>query len=226
MGTLKLKPNAEQLGQLLLCAEIDENKLAGLVSHLAELASPPLVPDGLLKEFGKQLGSLEQSETLLGQVLSLSMLVRDSDSKPVEVVRALRAAMESEEDKQTWDTIAASFQALMESAPVRLVTKAMELSYDYSNLLRGARILTDLRPLFDEDGAEVEGAVVTHTLRFEYSSDDGRHELSIAMDLSDIERLRDQCDRSIVKAKTIRDRFVKDTRRPCLISGETEKQND
>ncbi|MCG8651820.1 MAG: hypothetical protein MI861_18415, partial [Pirellulales bacterium] len=210
----------------LRCAEIEGDKLANLVIHLGQLANPPLLTDGLLKEFGKCLQSEEESQILLGQVLSLSMLVRDSESKSVEVMRALRAAIESEEGKEKWDSIAATFQALIESAPVRLVTKAMELSYDYANLLRGARILTDLRPLFDENGLEVEGAVVTHTLRIGYSSDDGRHELSFAMDLGDIERLREQCDRSITKAKTIRDRFVKDTNKPCLISGETENKDD
>src|SRR5690242_2550554 len=123
MTTLKLKPKPEQLHQLLRCAAIDPDQLANLVSHVDQLPDPPLLPDGLLKEF-RQCLSPEDSEPLLGQVLSLSMLARRSGSKPVEVTRALRASIENADDKAKWDSVATHFQALIESAPVRLVVKA------------------------------------------------------------------------------------------------------
>ncbi|NOY40359.1 MAG: hypothetical protein GXP26_00795 [Planctomycetes bacterium] len=224
MATLKLKPKPEQINQLLHCAEISPDHLAQLVSHLDQLSDPPLLADELLREFQNYISS-EESEVLLEQVLSLSMLVRQSDSKPLEITRALRSSIGAE-DRAKWDSVATHFQALLESTAVRLVTKAMELSLDYANLLRNARILTDLRPLFDELGDQVVGGVVTHTLRIDYYGDGGSHELSLAMDISDIEGLRNQCERSITKARTIRDQFVQNMKKPCLISGETEGKGE
>lgn len=222
---VKIKPNPDQLNQLLRCVKIDGEKLADLVVHLGNLSNPPLVPDRLLDELKKQLNE-EEAELLLAQVLSLSMLIRVSESKSVDVMKALRDAIDSPEQQSEWDSIAVSMQGLIDSTPIRLVTKAMELSYDYANLLRKARIITDLRPLFDDEGENVEGAVVTHTLRVSYSSDDGNHEVSLALDLQDVKKLREQCDRAIKKAHSIRDEFVQSTKKPCLISGESEERNE
>ena len=222
--SVRIKPNPDQLKQLLRCAQIDGEKMADLVIHLGKLENPPLLPDQLLKVVKSQIDE-ENAEILLSQVLSLSMLVRTSESKSVDVIKALRIAFEVPEQQAQWDSIALSIQGLIDSTPVRLVTKAMELSYDYANLLKRARILTDLRPLFDEEGETVEGGVVTHTLRIAYASDNGRHELSLALDLQDVKKLREQCDRAIVKATSIRDEFVESTKKPCLISGEMEENN-
>ncbi|KAA1260421.1 hypothetical protein LF1_29610 [Rubripirellula obstinata] len=222
---VKIKPNPDQLNQLLRCAKIDGEKLADLVIHLGGLSEPPLVADRLLDELKKQLTE-DEAELLLSQVLSLSMLVRVSESKSVDVMKALRVAIDSPDQQSEWDSIAVSMQGLIDSTPIRLLTKAMELSYDYANLLRKARIITDLRPLFDDEGEKVEGGVVTHTLRVAYSSDDGGHEVSLALDLQDVKKLREQCDRAIVKANSIRDEFIQSTKKPCLISGESEERNE
>ncbi|MEZ6087818.1 MAG: hypothetical protein R3C05_07315 [Pirellulaceae bacterium] len=122
--TVKIKPNPEQLSQLLRCAELDSGKLADLVIHLGQLSETPLVPEHLLSEL-KTLLSEEDAELLLSQILSLSMLVRVSESKSVDVMKALRVAMSSEDQQAEWDSIAGSMQGLVDSTPVRLVTKAM-----------------------------------------------------------------------------------------------------
>lgn len=222
---VKIKFNPDQLKQLLRCAKIDGEKLADLVIQLGNHTEPILLPDRLLDELKKQL-SEDEAELLLSQVLWLSMLVRVSESKSVDVMKALRDAVDSPDRQAEWDSIAVSMQGLIDSTPIRLVTKAMELSYDYANLLRKARIITDLRPLFDDEGEKVEGGVVTHTLRVAYLSDDGGHEVSLALDLQDVKKLREQCDRAIIKANSIRDEFVQSTKKPCLISGESEEHNE
>ncbi|QDV24772.1 hypothetical protein [Aureliella helgolandensis] len=217
---IKLSPN--QIAQLLRCAGIGVEKLTKLAIELGDLVDPPLRPDLLLEEFTKLLGP-EDAEFLLDQLLSLSVSIRASDSKSVDVTQAIQNAIENAADREKWDSIALCIQTLIDSAPIRLVTKAMELSYDHANLLRRGRILTDLRPIFDEEGSAVEAGVVTHTLRIAYVSDDGRHELSMALDLQDILKFKEQCERAIRKASTVRDMFTLSTKKPCLISGEAEE---
>lgn len=221
--SLRLRPSPEHIQQLLLCADIGPNQLTDVAVHLAKLECPPLRPDLLLLEIQKTLPK-DESELLLQQLLSLSVLLRRSNASSLDLAKALRKAIENEEEVSKWDSVAAQFQSLLDSSPVRLVTKSMELSYDYANLLRGARILTDLRPLFNEIGTVVEGGVVTHTLRVSYSSADGEHELSLALDLKDIRKLCAQCDRAILKAETVRKEFVSSTSKPCIVSGEVEAE--
>ncbi|MCC7337871.1 MAG: hypothetical protein IT422_22515 [Pirellulaceae bacterium] len=222
---MKVKSNPDQLKKLLRCAKIDGERLADLVIHLGALSDPPLVPDRLLLEIKTKLSS-EDAELLLPQVLSLSMLARMSESKAIDVTKALRNEFDRADEQLEWDKIAGPIQGLIESKAIRLVTKVMELSYDYANLFRKARIVTDLRPLFDEPGVKVEGGVVTHTLRLSYQSDDGGHDLSVALDLQDVKKLREQCDRAITKATSIRDAFTESIKKPCLISGESEGQDE
>lgn len=222
---IKVKPDSEQLSQLRHCTKIDAGKLTDLAINLANLNDPPLLPDQLLTEIKKSL-SEEDAEALLPPLLSMGMIARSSDTKPVEVVKAFRNAFASSSEQSDWDRVAASIQILIESSAIRLVTKAMQLSYDYANLLRKAHIVTDLRPLFNESGNSVEAAVVTHTLRVAYHSDDGAHDISLAMDLKDIRNLKEQCERAISKAICIREEFANATRRPCVISGDVEKDNE
>jgi hypothetical protein len=222
---IKVKPDSEQLLQLRHCAKIDADSLTNLAIKLSNLADPPLLPDQLLKEIKKTLSD-DDAEALLPPLLSMGMIARSSDTKSVDVVKAFRGVFETPAEQSDWDRVAASIQTLIESSAIRLVTKAMQLSYDYANLLRKAHIVTDLRPLFDESGNSVEAAVVTHTLRVAYHSDDGAHDISLAMDLKDIRNLKEQCERAISKAMCIREEFANATKKPCLISGDVEKDNE
>jgi hypothetical protein len=97
---------------------------------------------------------------------------------------------------------------------------AIELVYDYANLLRRTRVLTDIRPLFNNAADQIEGAVVSYTLRLRYDSADGEHELSIALDESDIRILADQCDRALTKATTARAMLVEKCNLSVIVSGE------
>jgi hypothetical protein len=222
--TITIRPKAEQLAQLLRCAEIGGERLAELARFYEEMPNPPLLPDDLLTLTREKL-TADEAELLLSQVLPIRTMVRSTGASAREIGLALREAF-NEEDAAKWDSIATQFQSLVESAPVRLVTKAMELSYDYANLLRQIRIVTDLRPLFSQDGERVEAAVISHTLRLSYSSDDGNHELSLALDLQDIEKLRLQCERAVTKSKSVKREFEMNNKKPCIISGDSKGEQD
>ncbi len=101
-----------------------------------------------------------------------------------------------------------------------MASTAIELSYDYANLLRRTKILTDIRPLFNESADEIEAAVVSYTLRLRYDSADGEHELSIALDESDIKTLAAQCERALMKSATARSLMTDTCGVSVTVSGE------
>ena len=110
----------------------------------------------------------------------------------------------------------------MEHKNVRIAATALELAYDYANLLQRTRILTDVRPIYNKPADRIEGAVISFTMRLKYSNADGEHDLSIALDEEDIETLCEQCQRAIVKAMTARSLMADSCKVPVLISGEAE----
>ena len=92
-----------------------------------------------------------------------------------------------------------------------LVSRAADLQSEVPNSFDSARVLTDLRPIFDrESGAEMEGAVVLHSLKINYWHCGELREIHVAMELEDVKRLRLALDRAITKTTTLQ-AFLKKT---------------
>ncbi len=90
---------------------------------------------------------------------------------------------------------------LIQSAPVVLSTKARDLSEDFERVLSNTRILTDMRPVYD-DADKIVGVDITQTLRIDYvsPSDNNPKTISFVLDHKDIDKLRVDCERAIKKA--------------------------
>lgn len=83
-----------------------------------------------------------------------------------------------------------------------ITRKARELCYKHEKTLTSSQVITDLRPIFDEAGLKICESIVTQKLVLEYY--DGEHKTSeIAMDLSDVHKLRTWCERAIIKSETL-----------------------
>jgi hypothetical protein len=107
----------------------------------------------------------------------------------------------NKEELDEWQKIRSPFEDLLNARSVVLIVKAIQLSYDYANLYEKGRILTDIRPLFDEDSLRIPAALVSQVLRIDYVNEEGRHSISLAMDESDVERLRRACERALRKGE-------------------------
>lgn len=84
--------------------------------------------------------------------------------------------------------------------------KAAELMLEQHLLFCKARVLTDVRPVFDEKAEHIETFVPFHTLSIKYhkGSENKHREMHFAMDLKDIINLRDQLSRAEQKEKLAR----------------------
>ncbi|WP_191496159.1 hypothetical protein [Mycobacterium simulans] len=93
--------------------------------------------------------------------------------------------------------------ALLQSATVRRFAKALTLHNEYERIVTDTRILSDIRPVFDDDEGDpaIEAVIVNHTLRFSYTAGDGDHELHFALDASDLKKLKAQIERALEKDK-------------------------
>jgi hypothetical protein len=104
-------------------------------------------------------------------------------------------------------------RTLMGAELFAIAAKAYDLATDDERTFCGARILTDLRPVFGgriEDGPRA--MVVVHLLKLAYHQGSDKHEqFYLSLDDGDLKELRRLIDRAEAKAATLRS-AVKDVR--------------
>jgi hypothetical protein len=217
-------------GQLTDLAEIRDTSpelLRAIAERFRTVSPRPMRPMELHREISQALGDKpDAAHRILRTLLSLQAIIRQRRLTADEVVEAVRQGLEASDPRweaaemERWRSVEPSFKELLVAPVVRLVSATLDLMYEYQNLLQSARVITDIRPVFSEDAARIEGSVVSHTLRIRYDSTEGDHSISIAMDESDIRELQKQCQRALLKAQTARSLMVQQANVPTVISGD------
>lgn len=178
-----------------------------LVERLVPDNRSILHPEQLAAAAGEVLEA-EAADALIRQALSLQTLARQISADESSVFAALDRALKERplaevSDAET-EQLINLLRRIVDLPAIRQATRAIELAYDFANLLQSTRILTDIRPLFSKDATAIEGTVIAHTLRVRYDSGNQENELSLALDEKDLRRLMEQCKRSLEKSKTVR----------------------
>ncbi len=122
-------------------------------------------------------------------------------SHGLSAARAATEILTSLSLEEGFDTLA----ALLQSPQLVLVSKAVDLAGTYAQVLHTSRIVTDVRPIFnDSPDIGLVGSVIVHTLQVSSFTASGFEELFVAMDTEDLTQLRGQIDRAITKAELVR----------------------
>lgn len=207
---IRLHPS--QVADLVEIRDTPPETLEKIKDRLAAASPNPLRPKELQREILDVLGQAksESATRMMRPLLALQAIIRQRRLQLGEAVEAVRLALGSAEpswspeELDRWKGVEPAFKMLLASPAVRSVSIALDLMYEHENLLQGARVVTDIRPVFSVDADRVEGTVISHTLRLRYDSTEGDHSISIAMDESDIRELKRQCERALLKAQTAR----------------------
>ena len=223
-----IKLEEYQVDDFQVIRDLGPGLLEAVVQRLRELDAVPTRPDKLADTIAETLREKKNAaESIIREALMVYGWIRQGNLNVAEVQEGIRDAINtdsgwSDQDIAKWQSVEEAFGELLSLPILRLAASAIDLSYEYTNLWGGARILTDIRPIFNDEATSVDGAVVSHTFRLRFESLHGRHELNIAMDESDIHELAYQCDRALRKAHIARDLMRDRAKVPTVISGETE----
>jgi hypothetical protein len=137
------------------------------------------------------------------------------------LTRSINALPNGDERLKPWPDCKEALGALLASRSLSLAAKALDISYDFERVYVAGRILTSVRPVFDEQREEIMGSTIVQTLRVEFLAPNGdESSISVAVDLDDIHRLKEECTRAIEKAKIVRERIQKDCHIEAIIPGE------
>ena len=222
--TIRLRPRDEQIQELKQISAIGATKLLQVAERLNAVGTPLHKPDQLASLIRPVVGA-GTSELLVRQLFSLRGLVRRFGTNAADIVSGLREYMVEPslplaQQENEWNSLSTAFCALLECKSVCISATANELSYDYANLVRSIRLLSDIRPLYDDNADNIEGAVISHTMRLQYDSADGEHELSLALDEQDIAKLMDQCRRALKKSVAAKKLMTEKAGVPAFLSGQ------
>jgi hypothetical protein len=94
-------------------------------------------------------------------------------------------------------------QLLESKDSLALTSKALDVLTDAERVYYSARILTDVRPLFDESGRKIEASVIVHNLHIHFGKDDEHRDFFVLLDTNDVKDLRNVLDRADKKAESL-----------------------
>jgi hypothetical protein len=121
-----------------------------------------------------------------------------------ELIDAIQQRGDINIDQADSQRLKDTFRRLFSIHPLSMIAKAKDLLYDHENTFCDARVITDIRPVFDTDIKQVPTeAAITHTLKIEYHRGTKQTEIHIAVDVDDIDYLLSILWRAKEKSETL-----------------------
>jgi hypothetical protein len=149
---------------------------------------------------------------ILASLYSLAAFSIGSEDSVEDVSRAVAASIMAGEDRNTSETAAARLTEILSERLTTLLhvknlhvaAKAAGLISSHPKVFTNARLMTDLRPIFDsEQGNHLVAAVRAHQLKIEYFENGRPQSFYVTLDDKDVETLKRIMDRAARKSKAI-----------------------
>ncbi|MGN8096210.1 hypothetical protein [Methylobacterium sp. 22177] len=167
---------------------------------------------------------LEQDEALRVASSAIS-LRRTADRLQVSVdelldalTNGLHEAGWSKENLDNWAQILPQLRAIITDSNIELAVKTSDLYYKHRYHVHEARVITDVRPVLNDERTDLEVAIIKNTFMVEYS-DGNEDDLYFEVNLSyeDLKRLRGEIERAISKTELIQRLIEKKMNVPSII---------
>ena len=113
-----------------------------------------------------------------------------------------KAGLKSWKEKK--DRVVAIVESLSPDDALPNTEKAGRLTFAHQNVLKEAQILTDVRPVFTEDGSKITQSIIYHTLIIEFFDGEAKR-IEFTLDAPDVSALKRFCVRAEQKAITAKE---------------------
>ena len=172
-----------------------------------------------------EIAGPERGPTVARLLFGLAGSFRRSFMTPDDLVAGIGNAVETvyknEARFSAWSDCKDAVLRLLTVRSLALAAKAIDISYDFERVYTSGRVLTSIRPVFDEDRDALVGSTVVQTLRIDYVSSGGdAGSISLALDLNDVKNLQDACEAAIRKAGKSKEKIEASCKFEVIIPGE------
>jgi len=178
-----------------------------------ERAKPAAAPDLFWKHVAEHASTIKAStiKMIVNQLFSMNYAIENLDISTEDFAKSVADAAFSEQseefpiDEADRDILKDRLTKLFGlKASLGLTAKALDISTDAQHLFYTAKVLTDIRPVFDEEGKVIEAAVIVHNLMIHYGDAGDHKNFFVHLDPNDVKELRAVLDRAEEKAKALR----------------------
>jgi hypothetical protein len=230
MATPRVSLPTAAITSVALIAD-NADKLA-LLGKVVDSMNPAMrTTSRVIKEFATQAKlSPGDARKIVTQIMSVSLLIATTGRTPDEIFDSLTQTLtedyanNNKVNLEKWrDAKPFVVPLLSPEHSIGILQKATKLRYDHQNILHNANIITDLRPVFDGAGREIQLMIATYMLQIDYTEGGVRKALSAALDAKDVAKLKSICERAETKTATLKDK-LKGQPWPILISGDTDDE--
>ena len=189
-----------------------ENAAADELFTALDKATPTLMARDFAEQLAKTVTRLPSSEIrqLLGVVLGMYQARGASDMSPLDFAEEIcKVIEESKSDvlkipaERREDVRQRLAKLLGYENSLGVTSKALDVMTEHERILCGARIVTDIRPVFGRPTDKPTAAVIVHNLKISYHQDDEHREFYVALDTEDVVRLRTLLERAEMKAQSL-----------------------
>jgi hypothetical protein len=208
MAKLSIPPSEYDV--LAKLSRINEAVLASLANALREI-SPHIEDLDLAKSLAEKVREIPPPDLkLFVRTLAGLTLIKEHKQRAFEaIVEDIKETILSEKPKafpmENVDALAQNLTRLLGvSDGVALVAKAMTVVREQDSIYCGARVLSDLRPVFMKSPEEVSAAAIIHMLNISYHHDGGHKEFYVAMNPADLGKLKQVIERAEKKSSALK----------------------
>jgi hypothetical protein len=209
MPSLRINLSQSQLDDIAKLCSLGASQLNRLVEGLENLGST-IRRSELRRAIAEVAASDEVADAVYRVLSGLALARRIRGTEVSDLLEAITNTLPhsgwAEDKTLLWHERAPIVGRLIQSSAVVLSTKARDLSEDFERVLSNTRIITDMRPIYD-DADKIVGVELTQTLRIDYvsPSDNSPKTISFVLDHKDIGKLRDDCERALTKAESAKE---------------------
>lgn len=205
-----------QLEDLATIRDLDDSILEQIIEKINSAPQVPLHPNQINQLINNILKDPIKTSSVVRNLASSYALIGQRDMSPKDIVEAITNGIKaesrtpwSEKELRRWEAKFSVLIKLYSLVNIKLLIKALELSYDYDNLFQNSKILTDIRPVYDDLAENIRGAIISHTLHIYYDNSIGSNSIQISLDEKDIKQLYDNCDRALKKSQVAKSLWSK-----------------
>jgi hypothetical protein len=163
----------------------------------------------LSKQLNSELGiELEKAKSIVRAITSLLSVVAKRNLQPKEFIDEIVDTYytQTKELRQDNESVKKQLAELISiSQNYQLTIKARNLAFEREKIIESFRIITDVRPVFDNSEVkEIRGSIIIHNLKIDYTEDGFTHSAMFALDENDLKEfnrliLRTQQKESLLK---------------------------
>jgi hypothetical protein len=182
---------------------ISDDEFEALRERISAL-KPHVKPEKLVAQVDSdEDGSREVEIVQTLASLSIARLSRDASVSDFSRDVARSTAKQPGSKVEDVVRLEARLKALLDIHAISISARAFDVQHEYERVFHSARIVTDVRPLFDASGTNATGAMIVHNLKISYVQNAQQKAVMFALDDADLAELKKLLERAEMKSDVL-----------------------